>query len=90
LRLSYEAQRAGGSATCTLNAADEIAVEYFLGERISFPQIAEVVEDTLNRMPNRQPRSVAEVLEIDGASRSAAREIAESKSAGVRANGARA
>jgi len=30
LRLAYQAQRQGGSATCTLNAADEVAVEAFL------------------------------------------------------------
>src|SRR5437879_2062784 len=33
LRLASQAQEAGGSATCTLNAADEIAVEAFLGGR---------------------------------------------------------
>jgi 1-deoxy-D-xylulose-5-phosphate reductoisomerase len=75
LRLAYEAQRAGGSATCTLNAADEIAVEAFLREEISFPSIAAVVEETLQRMPLRQPASVQEVLEIDELSRTAARQI---------------
>jgi 1-deoxy-D-xylulose-5-phosphate reductoisomerase len=75
LRLAYEAQRAGGSATCTLNAADEIAVEAFLREEISFPSIAAVVEETLERVPVRQPKSVQEVLEIDEMSRVAARQI---------------
>jgi 1-deoxy-D-xylulose-5-phosphate reductoisomerase len=75
LRLAYEAQRAGGSATCTLNAADEIAVEAFLREEISFPSIAAVVEETLERVPVRQPASVQEVLEIDELSRTAARQI---------------
>jgi 1-deoxy-D-xylulose-5-phosphate reductoisomerase len=81
LLLSYEAKRAGGSAGCTLNAADEIAVEYFLGEKIAFTQIAEVVEETLNRVVSRQPKSVGEVLEIDRESRVQAREIASRKSA---------
>ena len=40
LKLAYEAQETGGSATCTLNAADEVAVEAFLAGRISFPGIA--------------------------------------------------
>ncbi len=75
LRLAYQAQRAGGSATCTLNAADEIAVEAFLNEKISFPSIAAVVEETLERVPNRQPASIQEVLEIDELSRAAARQI---------------
>jgi len=75
LRLAYEAQRAGGSATCTLNAADEIAVDAFLKEQISFPAIAAVVEETLDRVPVREPGSVAEVLEIDEFSRSVARQV---------------
>lgn len=74
LRLAYEAQTAGGSATCTLNAADEIAVEAFLKERIPFTGIAEVVESTLQAMPHREPASVAEVLSIDEESRAVARE----------------
>jgi 1-deoxy-D-xylulose-5-phosphate reductoisomerase len=75
LTLAYEAQKAGGSATCTLNAADEIAVEAFLNERISFPSIAKVVEKTLHRVPNREPGSVAEVLQIDEESRAVARQV---------------
>ena len=55
LKLAYQCQEAGGSATCTLNAADEIAVEAFLQGEIGFPAIAEVVEETLSRMPDRQP-----------------------------------
>lgn len=80
LRLAYQAQREGGSATCTLNAADEVAVEAFLGGRIRFPEIAEVVEETLQRVSNRQPESIAEVLEVDAQSRSVAREVIREKS----------
>jgi len=80
LRLAYEAQTVGGSATCTLNAADEIAVGAFLAGRVSFPGIAEIVEETLEKVPNRTPRSVEEVLEIDRASRKTAQEIADRKS----------
>jgi 1-deoxy-D-xylulose-5-phosphate reductoisomerase len=76
LKLAYQCQEAGGSATGTLNAADEIAVEAFLEGEIPFPCIAAVVEETLNRMPNRHPRTVADILEIDRESRSAARTIA--------------
>ncbi|HUS07020.1 MAG TPA: 1-deoxy-D-xylulose-5-phosphate reductoisomerase [Bryobacteraceae bacterium] len=74
LQLAYDAQEAGGSATCTLNAADEIAVEAFLQEQISFPGIAEVISETLSKIPSRTPSSVAEVLDIDRESRLAARE----------------
>src|SRR3954451_9588622 len=47
LKLAYQCQEAGGSATCTLNAADEIAVEAFLQGRIGFLNIHEIVQETL-------------------------------------------
>ncbi len=75
LKLAYEAQEQGGSATCTLNAADEVAVEAFLQRKISFPAIAQIVEETLTRQSNREPATIEEVLEIDRSSRETARRI---------------
>ena len=82
LGLAYQALKAGGSATCTLNAADEIAVEAFLREQIAFPAIAEVVADTLAVMPSRQAASIQEVLEIDRGSRIAAAEAVRRRAGG--------
>jgi 1-deoxy-D-xylulose-5-phosphate reductoisomerase len=65
LKLAYEAQERGGSATCILNAADEVAVEAFLAGKIPFPAIAQTVEETLNRQPLTEPQSIAEVIEAD-------------------------
>ncbi len=73
LGLAYQAQKTGGSATCTLNAADEVGVEAFLRQEIGFPAIAEIVAETLDRVPVETPRSVAQVLEIDRKSRDEAR-----------------
>jgi 1-deoxy-D-xylulose-5-phosphate reductoisomerase len=84
-KLAYEAQETGGSATCTLNAADEIAVEAFLAGEVPYPAIAAVVEETLAKVPVRQPRSIGEVLEIDGEARAAAR-AAAARRAGTEAN----
>jgi 1-deoxy-D-xylulose-5-phosphate reductoisomerase len=75
LTLAYRCQEIGGSATCTLNAADEVAVEAFLQRKISFPSISRIVEETLSRMPVRQPQSIGDILEIDEQSRSVAREL---------------
>jgi len=75
LQLAYQAQKAGGSATCTLNAADEVAVEAFLDGRISFPAIAELVEKTLDRMPGQQAATIDDILEIDRESRSVCRQL---------------
>ncbi|MCX6625099.1 MAG: 1-deoxy-D-xylulose-5-phosphate reductoisomerase [Acidobacteria bacterium] len=81
LRLAYQSQETGGSATCTLNAADEIAVEAFLNGEVSFPAIAEVVEETLNRVPNRRLRSIADVLDADREYRPVAKDIVRAAAA---------
>lgn len=75
LKLAYHCQEAGGAATCTLNAADEIAVEAFLEGRIGFPAIAAVVEETLSQMPAREPRTIRDILDIDIESRTVARQV---------------
>ena len=75
LQLSYQAQEQGGSATCTLNAADEVAVEAFLEGRIPFPAIALTVEETLQRQMSRKPTTIEEVIAIDLASREMARQV---------------
>ena len=51
LPLAYEAMRQGGNMPCILNAANEIAVEAFLNERIGFLQIADVVEHCMASVP---------------------------------------
>jgi 1-deoxy-D-xylulose-5-phosphate reductoisomerase len=75
LGLAYQAQRNGGAATCVLNAADEIAVEAFLAGKISFPGIARVVAETLERTQSSEPGSIHEILEADRAARAMAREL---------------
>ncbi|HAX42570.1 MAG TPA: 1-deoxy-D-xylulose-5-phosphate reductoisomerase [Bryobacteraceae bacterium] len=82
LRLAYEAQAAGGTAGCVLNAADEVAVEAFLARRLSFPGIAEVVEETLSRAGTRAAESIEDVLAVDREARRIAAEVAEER-AGV-------
>lgn len=84
LRLAYQAQESGGASTCILNAADEIAVEAFLDERLPFPGIAEVVSETLDLVPNRTPASVEEVLHIDMQSRQTARNLVQERVAAAR------
>jgi len=75
LKSAYEAQEVGGSATCTLNAADEVAVEAFLRGEIGFMGIAATVNETLQRVASVSPGSIGEVLEIDRKSREVAREL---------------
>lgn len=51
LRLALDAGRAGGTAPCVLNAADEVAVAAFLDGRIEFTAIAAAIERVLEEMP---------------------------------------
>jgi 1-deoxy-D-xylulose-5-phosphate reductoisomerase len=76
LKLAYECQEAGGSATCALNAADEVAVEAFLERRIGFPSIYRIVEETVSRLARKQPATINDILEVDREARSLARELA--------------
>lgn len=47
LPLAFEALSRGGNAPCILNAANEIAVEAFLQDRVSFLEISDVIESCL-------------------------------------------
>jgi len=82
LKLAYQCQEAGGSATCTLNAADEIAVEAFLERRIGYSSIYEIVSETLSKMPGRDLGTVGEILNMDRESRALARELVTARAAG--------
>ncbi len=55
LRLALEAGRAGGTAPCVLNAADEVAVAAFLAGRIEFTAIPALIERVLAAIPAVQP-----------------------------------
>jgi 1-deoxy-D-xylulose-5-phosphate reductoisomerase len=68
LGLAQDCLRTGGLAPTILNAANEVAVQAFLGRRIGFLDIARVVEDTLSaRSPNGSgvPRDVEGVMDAD-------------------------
>ncbi len=69
LRLGFQAAAAGGAASATLNAANEIAVAAFLEGRIRFTDIATLLEIALDGHPGGEPQSLDEVLAIDAAAR---------------------
>ncbi|MDX6669802.1 MAG: 1-deoxy-D-xylulose-5-phosphate reductoisomerase [Solirubrobacteraceae bacterium] len=75
LRLAREAAMAGGTAPCTLNAANEIAVHAFLAGRLSFLGIAEVIEGVLDRIGSAPLHSWDSLYEADRAARAAADEL---------------
>ena len=77
LRLAREAGIAGGTAPCTLNAANEIAVHAFLGGRLAFASIAAVIETTLERAPGQQVHSFDTLVHADGEARRIAAELVD-------------
>ena len=74
LRLARKALQEGGAQPCAFNAADEVAVEAFLGRKLPFLGIAAVIESVLGKMPKLNPGSIEDVLQADVEARRLARE----------------
>lgn len=79
LRLAREALEAGGRAPNILNAANEIAVEAFLSEKVEFIHISQIVEqvlDTLSRSEGfaQADMSIDAILATDALARQTAHE----------------
>ncbi len=65
LDLAYEAARGGGSWPAVLNAANEVAVRWFLERRVGFDEIPTIIRKALDANPHLAIRSVEDVLEVD-------------------------
>jgi 1-deoxy-D-xylulose-5-phosphate reductoisomerase len=74
LDLAYQALNRGGTAPAILNAANEIAVELFLGNKIGFHQIPILIRESLDRVPVTGAGSLEEVFEADRVTRAFVRE----------------
>jgi 1-deoxy-D-xylulose-5-phosphate reductoisomerase len=70
LQLACDAASTGGDAPVMLNAANEIAVQAFLDNRIGFTQIAQVVDNTLSGLDISEPECLDAVQESDQKARS--------------------
>jgi 1-deoxy-D-xylulose-5-phosphate reductoisomerase len=65
VRLAREALAAGGTAGAALNAADEVAVSWFLEGRIAFLQISRIIEAALASHTVKPGTSIDELLAVD-------------------------
>jgi 1-deoxy-D-xylulose-5-phosphate reductoisomerase len=79
LRLARDAAVAGGTAPCVLNAANEIAVHAFLAGRLPFLGIAEVIEETLERLPAQRIHAFESLYEADADARAVAASLVEAR-----------
>jgi len=75
LGLAFQVLKAGGNAPVIFNAANEIAVEAFLQERIEFLQIPTVVSAALDACEAGKISKLDDVLEFDRLARAATNNI---------------
>ena len=75
LRLAEEALRQGKTMPAVLNAANEIAVDSFLNQKITFGQIPCIVEKVMAKHANKIENSIAGIFEADKNARTIAKEI---------------
>ncbi len=81
LGLAREAGRVGGSAPAWCNAANEVAVAAFLGGRIPWTGIAQVLKRVMDGHDGTQMDSVEAVVEVDRRARALAERIVERRTA---------
>lgn len=74
LELAYQALAAGGNMPAVLNAANEIAVESFLKERMKFTAIPAMIEHVMHTIQQEDMATLDDVLRTDALARNVARE----------------
>jgi len=81
LALAKAALQAGGAIPTILNAANEVAVEAYMADRIGFYTISEIVEAVCSSFSGswKAPATVTEALAIDGEARIMARRLVLAK-----------
>ncbi|WP_457568204.1 1-deoxy-D-xylulose-5-phosphate reductoisomerase [Desulfurobacterium sp.] len=78
LKLAFSALDRGYPYPIILNAADEVAVRYFLDGVLSFTAIPDVIEKTMEVLNLSPPESIEEVVSIDKLARETAEKIVQS------------
>ena len=79
LAFAREALRKGGTAPCIMNAANEVAYEFFREGRILFPRIWDIIEKTMANCESVKDPSLEEILASDRNARIFAGSLAASK-----------
>lgn len=75
LRLAIEAIQLGGTVPAVLNAANEVAVEAFLHERLGFTDIPRVIEQTMEKLSYQEARDLDVIFQADTVARAYASEM---------------
>lgn len=70
LQVAFDCLEKGGNSTAILNAANEVAVAWFLEQKIGYSDIIRSIEFALNKMPFVAHPSLADIIETDTQTRS--------------------
>ena len=73
LSLAYYAMEKGGTMPCVLNAANEVAVEAFLHDRIGFLEMFDLIENTMQKSDYITNPTYADYVESDSEARALAK-----------------
>ena len=75
LALAYEAIQAGGNMPCIINAANEVAVDAFLHDHISFLGMSELIEKTMQKTQFMKSPTYEDYVQTDEDARSIAKDM---------------
>lgn len=72
LKLACQACDAGGTLPAVMNAANEVAVQAFLDQKIGFTRIPDIIAETMDGHANISSPELDEILDSDARARAAA------------------
>ncbi len=75
LQLAYDAMEKGGNVPCVLNAANEVAVNSFLQEKISFLNMSDLIGNCMEKITFVANPSLEDYVETDRATRVLAKKL---------------
>jgi len=75
LELAYNALEKGGNTPCILNAANEIVVEAFLNDKISFLSMSDIIENCMEKVTFVKSPTLEDYIKTDKETRALARKL---------------
>ncbi len=75
LGLAFEVAKEGGNQPCILNAANEIAVQAFLEDKVGFLEISDVIENCLKKVSYIRNPEIEDFIQTDKETRAKALEL---------------
>ena len=75
LQLSFDAMKKGGNMPCVLNAANEVAVDAFLRDKISFLKMSDLIANCMEKITFVKNPSLEDYINSDANTRSLAKKI---------------